>query len=1067
MSNFVKIVVRCMLVLLSLPLYGSENMYDSLYMHFDTFTTKDGLSQGMVRCIYQDKQGLMWFATKDGLNKYDGYKVIVYRHQPNDPLSLPENYITQIIEDDSGNCWVGTVSKGLWIFDKKNERFYQVVYDTDSSLNGDIRRLEYRQGILMVVTVKNVAMFDVRNVSPKEHYRQYKKIPIQSLFNYEKQSAQWQHFTDDKAQIRVAWLSDNSLWVSVADSIVVCKSEEKRNRWKLHSIALSHIGLKKDPTNVTNIVQIKNKKAFVVLTGRQFGYFNMTAQRFEFLGDFDSKNNYVLRPVQDAQGNIRFNVLDDTYLFNPINMTVKKIIHDKKIHTSAISSCIDSDGFLWTGSQGFGVLKSTMQSSLFTAIDKDYAFVVNNTGNKGVIIRRNKKIQSWTNDLVDAGVLPKEFARQKINQYYTVKQDNKGVMWFVKNNKEKKSVILNSYNPKTKQTKEYPIFSTYTSVNLYMCDDMTLALTTTDEHKRFRFIVIDCHNGNVLSDEVIPRLFVFKEYQFISHIIKDKKGQYWLGALDGLLCYQPQNKQWKHWHSMTNKNANLSADMIFSLCLDPISPEKYLWVGTNGGGLNRFTMESGECIAFSEHNGLPNNVIYGIVVDGKNNLWLSTNRGISCLRRDKRRINKDNIEEPIFVNFGTENGLGDYEFNRYEFASLATGEIVFGGLEYLTIFNPKKVLQYSKASPLLLTNIKVINTDISFRTHPYIIDKAVNYIPSIKLPYDKAYFTLDFALLQYSDNRLKHYQYYIAGLHNTWIDNQEKNSITFAGLHPGNYTLYVKGRNNVGVWSSPRTVYITIIPLWWQTWWFRYMLIVGIVVGLYGVYKYRLRQALALFSLRNSIASDLHDEIGSTLSSIAISANLLRKRKDISEHTQSLVSMIEQHAQSSMEAMSDIVWAINTKNDKFSNTVERIVAFAVEVLEPKQITLSFSIDEDFHHKVVDMTQRKNIYLFFKEVIHNIAKHAESTQVSVVLRKINDNTMLLSITDNGKGFNDKGEDTHTRTMGGNGIANLYERARQLRSECSIESRIGIGTTVTLTIRTHSAALFKPLLLIRRK
>jgi len=98
-----------------------------------------------------------------------------------------------------------------------------------------------------------------------------------------------------------------------------------------------------------------------------------------------------------------------------------------------------------------------MQSSLFTAIDKDYAFVVNNTGNKGVIIRRNKKIQSWTNDLVDAGVLPKEFARQKINQYYTVKQDNKGVMWFVKNNKEKKSVILNSYNPKTKQTKEYPI----------------------------------------------------------------------------------------------------------------------------------------------------------------------------------------------------------------------------------------------------------------------------------------------------------------------------------------------------------------------------------------------------------------------------------------------------------------------------------------------------------------------------------------------------------------------------------------------------------------------------------
>lgn len=1067
MVRCIKVVVFFVFLLLSLPLYGRENEYDSLYMHFDTFTTKDGLSQGMVRCIYQDKQGLMWFATKDGLNKYDGYKVTVYRHQPNDPFSLPENYITQIIEDDFGNCWVGTVSKGLLIFDKKNERFYQVDYDIDSSLKGDIRRLEYRQGVLMVVTLRNVAMFDVSKIRSKD-YNQERKIVLSPLFNYEKQSEVRQYLTDDKARIQVTWLSDNCLWLSVGDSIVICKSYEKWNRWKLYSIALSKIGLKKDPTNVTNIVEVRNKKGLVVLTGRQFGYFNMVTKKFDYLQDFNSKNNYASKPVQDAQGNIRFNVLDDTYFFNTNNMALKKIVYDKKkFHTLAISSCIDRDSVLWTGSHGYGVLKSTMQRSLFTTIHKDYGFVINNAGKKATVVRRKQYAPSWKNDLVSAGFLPKDPTDKKAYQYYTVKQDIQGKIWYVKYNKEKKTVSLVSYNSRSEEKREYNIFNTYSSVNLYMFDDNTLALTTIDNSQRFRFIVIKCDDGTILSDEIIPRSSVFKEYQFVSHIIKDKKGQYWLGTLDGLLRYQPLTKQWKHWHSMTNKSANLSTDMIFSLCVDPLHPEKYLWVGTNGGGLNRFTMETGECIAFTERDGLPNNVIYGIVTDGKNDLWVSTNRGISCFLRNRNRTKNGAVQQSVFVNFGTENGLGDYEFNRYEFATLTTGEIVFGGLEYLTIFNPDKVLQQSKPSPLLLTNIKVINADINIRTHPKIIDRAVNYTPTITLPYDEAYFTLDFALLQYSDNRLKRYQYYVAGLHDTWIDNQEKNSITFAGLSPGNYTLYVKGRNNLGTWSLPQTVYITILPLWWQTWWFRYVMIAVIVAMLYGVYKYRLQQAFALFRLRNSIASDLHDEIGSTLSSIAISANLLRKRSDISVPTQSLVSMIEQHTQSSMEAMSDIVWAINTKNDKFSNTVERMVAFAVEVLEPKQIELSFSIDEDFHHKIVDMAQRKNIYLFFKEAIHNVAKHAESTQVSVVLRRINDNRMLLSITDNGKGFDDKAKDTHTITMGGNGIANLYERARQLHGECTIESQIGTGTTITLTVKMQSATLLQLLSRNRRK
>lgn len=292
-----------------------------------------------------------------------------------------------------------------------------------------------------------------------------------------------------------------------------------------------------------------------------------------------------------------------------------------------------------------------------------------------------------------------------------------------------------------------------------------------------------------------------------------------------------------------------------------------------------------------------------------------------------------------------------------------------------------------------------------------------------------------------------------------WVNAGNRRFVSYPGLKPGRYVFRVRAANSDGVWNQEGiTKFIDIRPPWWGTWWFRAFVFVVISSGIYAFYRYRLQQALKLQHLRNRIATDLHDEIGSTLSSISLAGSVIQKKlHGATPEVESLISRISENTDNMMEAMSDIVWAVNTKNDRFDNVINRMRAFAIERLEPLGIPVHFRESGDIHRLQLDMQQRKNLYLIFKEAVNNAAKYAACKNVWVDISILH-STMTIKISDDGRGFEltSTGNGTAAQvpgavteqTLGGNGLHNMQKRAMELKGTLHVESGPGKGTAIEI-------------------
>jgi len=262
----------------------------------------------------------------------------------------------------------------------------------------------------------------------------------------------------------------------------------------------------------------------------------------------------------------------------------------------------------------------------------------------------------------------------------------------------------------------------------------------------------------------------------------------------------------------------------------------------------------------------------------------------------------------------------------------------------------------------------------------------------------------------------------------------------------------VRGTNSDGVWSSNEaSIVISISPPWWGTWWFRSLLAFTIAISIYSLYRYRLRQAVNLMLLRNRIATDLHDEIGSTLSSISLYSEAAKRMLDGNESAKKVLTKINSNTSDMMEAMSDIVWAINTRNDKLDNLVNRMRSFAVQVSEAKNFELHLATNENLPDMPLDMYERKNLYLIFKEAINNAAKYAACKNVWIEFTN-KSHVLEMKIKDDGKGFNLSHATMFPEKQGGgNGLFNMKKRAEDLKGELHIASEPGIGTEILLRIK----------------
>lgn len=459
-----------------------------------------------------------------------------------------------------------------------------------------------------------------------------------------------------------------------------------------------------------------------------------------------------------------------------------------------------------------------------------------------------------------------------------------------------------------------------------------------------------------------------------------------------------------------------------------------LWTGMLSNGVTARNIRSGESWTIREEQGLPNNTIYGILPDQQGNLWMSSNKGIFRFRPPADLAATDRT---CFSLFTAEDGLQSNEFNTGAGYRSPDGRLFFGGIRGLTILDPSGLEEVSRPAQVAITGIMVNN-------RPLQRDSSYPFLKDLRLTYDSNSFSCNFSAMDFAAPGRFNYYYQLVGYDEGWIDAGSRNYAAYTNLQPGRYLFRVKASRHLSGNEDPiTTLSIRITPPFWQTWWFRCILI-GTILGLvFLLYQYRIRQLLRVQQIRHRIASDLHDDIGSTLTNISMLSELGRKNLRRREEVELFLNRIGEEVQHSSQALDDIVWSININNDTIEQTVARMRRYVAELFEAANIGYTIQLDDNLGKKKLNMEQRRDFFLVFKEVINNISKHADATNVFIRVW-LDKQYLFLEVRDDGKGFDPRSV-THR-----NGIKNMNNRIRKWKGSIRFESAPGQGSQILVQL-----------------
>ncbi|HTL10276.1 MAG TPA: two-component regulator propeller domain-containing protein, partial [Chitinophagaceae bacterium] len=494
-------------------------------------------------------------------------------------------------------------------------------------------------------------------------------------------------------------------------------------------------------------------------------------------------------------------------------------------------------------------------------------------------------------------------------------------------------------------------------------------------------------------------------------------------AKEGLGVWQRQRQQFLFYKNDPQKTNVLSNNNVFDMVEDG---QQQLWLTTYGGGLHHFTPANGNTV----HVAGSNNLLEGIETDASGNVWMISNGNID--KYNPRVSSYASFQLPDIEKTGGVHGriLKDNQ-----------GQLYVAGDGYFICFNPLAIKENRQAPAVFLTDFKISN-----QSHSHLLGN-----PAIRLPYDQNYISIEFAAPNFASGLPVQYQYRLNGLNENWTDIGTENKVSFSNLPPDTYTFSVRASNRPGTWYENATgIKIIIMSPFWQRWWFYVLALLAVAAVVYAVYHYRINEILSRQAIRNKIAQDLHDNIGSTLSSISVYSQVAKiyKQQKKEQQLQETLEKISETSADMIAEMSDIVWTINPRNDSMDMILQRMESYAKPLLASKSIHCHFTVDEHIRSINPGMTQRKNLYLIFKESINNALKYASCANLYVTLKKEHQIIELL-VQDDGVGFNAASLQANMRqSLSGNGLRNIFMRAKEMNGHCEVISSPGQGTTIKL-------------------
>ena len=519
----------------------------------------------------------------------------------------------------------------------------------------------------------------------------------------------------------------------------------------------------------------------------------------------------------------------------------------------------------------------------------------------------------------------------------------------------------------------------------------------------------------------------------VSAFAEDKAGNIWIGYYaGGLVRYHRQSGKFESFDA----SDNLPPGYIGNIASDSAGR---IWVASSHGGAVRIdnpTAGRPQLVNVTTRDGLSSNHATCITEDNFGRIYIGTGRGVN-------RIDLQTGRTKVFTRA---DGLPDNIITQCNRES--TGAVWFGTWSGIARHEP--TLDDEAPPPsVFLSDLRVNGESVR-----NLSELGETNLEKIELGSDQRQVQVDFFALGFGAGESLRYQYKLDGVDEDWSEPSQRRAVNL-NLSAGSYTFLVRAISAEGAASAvPARVSFSIARPFWQRWWF--LLIVAVMVSIAGyvLYRYRLAQLIKLERVRTRIASDLHDDIGSSLSQIAILSEVARHKAGDNGASEPL-ERIAETSRDMVDSMSDIVWAINPQKDHLSDLIHRMRRFASDTFDSTDVGYRFDFDESTRDISLGADLRREVYLMFKECISNVAKHSGADNVAIAIDATHD-FLRIKVADNGRGFDiAAAADGQFNGYGGNGLINMRKRAERLGGKFSIESG-GSGTAVNFEIPTKTQA-----------
>ena len=995
------------------------------YLYFNRITTQDGLSHNQVNCILQDKRGFIWIGTNDGLNRYDGRYFTIFTNVPGDSTTISGNIIRDIIEDEHGVLWIATADGGLSRYNhrlqpgRQFKQYKHIPGDTNSIPINIINDLvQDRMGYLWLATSgKSVLRFD------KSSGRF--EAPVK---------------TGTKTILAMSLDATDTLWAG-------------REGGGILKVNTRDLGSSSDARYRNLYANLPHAAVTALYIDRQ---------KQTWIGSWDE-----ILYRYDARTGMESAFYATTNEFSFIKDEIHCLVED-------------NNGRLWMGGKNFGLQIYDRTNGKFFNYRHDAAREGTVAGNTIKCLFTDAKGMVWVG--TNKGLSVFNPAQQPFVQtflpiskpatIYDFYEDERGDLWIATS----EGIFIQRQGTTGFEHRRFAYRNERLAITkIYMDVDGTFFLGTN-----YSVFTYDPHTGNISilpnteKDKVMSKIidsrivsmvrdtinnepvlvvapyghylayYIFSQKKWVSRadsalnivegyglkdnlirkIFKAANGEVWLAqGKFGLGKWKSgQFSEVQFFTSDPSSSNSISNDNVYDIAEDK---NGNFWISTFGGGLNKFYRATGkfEHIAESAH------LIEGVHTDQSGNVWMVSNGHLH--KYDPRTTSYSQFTLPDIEKSGGING---------SIFSDSRGNLYVAGSGYFIKFNPGLVRETKSRPNVYITDLRIFNTSFS-----HMLGKE-----QLTLQHNQNYFTFEFSAPTFFNGTIE-YQYMLEGFDDEWVDAGDRNIVSYSNLEGGDYTFRVRATTRKGNWSEDSTnLAIRIIPPFWKQWWF-YVLCALVVAGIvYGIYRYRINELVKRQAIRNKIAQDLHDSVGSTLSSISVYSQVakIQQEKGNQPELKDVLQKISTTSTDMISEMNDIVWAINPSNDSMEKIVSRMESFARPLLQAKGIAFQFNYEPSVLGLNLPMEKRKNFYLIFKEAVNNVLKYSEcrnlKVRISQVLQQVK-----LEVADDGQGFDaEQMRLLSGKSLSGNGLTNMKRRAAEMKGTCEVRSEKGGGTSVIL-------------------